>query len=72
MKPNGAYAIEHGVPLSVHSQYPLAALGVGDSFLAVGKSINTLCSACRYVRRSTGFTFACRTEPTGVRVWRIA
>lgn len=79
LTPSAPIAIEKGVPLSgrpgrggKNAKYPWREMQVGDSFLAPGTTIHKFNSVRLYGEKMTGFKFASRTVPGGVRVWRIA
>ncbi len=75
--------IESGIPLPPEARgrkikYPIAALQVGQSFLAAcasedsRKLIISVSSLCTRHTKKTGRRYTCRGVEGGVRVWRLA
>jgi hypothetical protein len=70
--------IDRDVPLAPRgnsrvSKYPFADMNIGDSFLFPShRKVTAAGAVCAYARKRTGFKFATRTTPEGVRCWRIA
>ena len=74
------YKIEAGIPLPEmrrgRRRYPWRQLAVGESFMVYGddkyRLMDSLTSCRAYAQMKTGWTFALRIMPSGVRVWRTA
>ncbi len=71
--------VEKGIPMPPAScggvtgaKYPWRDMGVGDSFVAVGKAGKQFSSAVQAAQRATGRRFATRTIDGVLRVWRTA
>lgn len=75
--------IEKGVPIppkqtgrkkgEAHGwKYPFKSMEVGDSFLVPNISNSGMVSLCSRYREAGLGHFVTRSEPRGVRVWRVA
>lgn len=76
------YPIESGIPMPVRSheltfrKYPWRTLELDQSFMVPcvkdkqDDLSNSLTSNRRYAEKQTGFKFATRRTPDGIRVWR--
>jgi hypothetical protein len=66
--------IEKGIaiPMGKNATYPFRQMEVGDSFLIPGKTTAQTAGIVTSARMRTGWKFATRTTPDGVRIWRTA
>lgn len=70
--------IEKGIPMPVllrnggAAKYPWRQMEIGDSFFVCGLKAAQLSGTAHNAAKITGFKFAARSEPGGVRVWRVA
>jgi hypothetical protein len=76
-----SFPIDRGIPLpkrqNGYHKYPFQRMKVGESFMVAcadfetQQLMNSLTSCARWAGFKTGFKFAQRKIPGGVRVWRV-
>lgn len=69
--------IEKGIPIPAvkrhrSDKYPWRTMGIGDSFLILGKKPGCAVSIARVAGRRCGRKFSVRAVEGGYRVWRVA
>lgn len=71
--------IDKGVPVpprkagkGAELKYPWPHLSPGDSFFVQNANRNSIYAGARNWSKKIGYKFTCRSEPGGIRVWRVS